>query len=132
MCVKYMALNLKSFICLTGSDVLRTCSGQAINDCKIANDVNYCFCSGSDLCNGNKSQTSYTKPQPPIDDEDQEVEGSGGGGYPLTKLYPNPTTAHPPHGTTTTSVSQSHCSATLSRTLEFLPLIVTIMTAVMH
>lgn len=99
----------------------------------MANGVNYCFCSGSDLCNGNKSQTNYPVPLPPIDDEDQDVpEGSGGGDYSQTNVNLSPTTAHPPHGTTTSSVSPSHDSATTSRTLGFLPLIVAIVTAVMQ
>ncbi|XP_021931073.1 uncharacterized protein LOC110835301, partial [Zootermopsis nevadensis] len=119
----------------SGSHVLRTCSnfGETINDCKIANGVNYCSCSGSDLCNGDKSQTSYTVPQRPTDDEDQELpEGSGGGDYPQTNAYPSPTTAHPPHGTTTRSVTPSHGSATMSRTLGFLPFVVAIVTAAMQ
>ncbi|XP_023710108.1 uncharacterized protein LOC111865900 isoform X2 [Cryptotermes secundus] len=113
-----------------GPHVLRMCSdlSDRINDCKMANGVQYCFCSGSDLCNGNVSQfptrpTVRPVPQPPSDedDEDRDLPEGSGGGFPRTKANPSPTTAHPPHGTTSTSVSPTHGGATTIRTLCLLP-----------
>ncbi|CAG7821808.1 unnamed protein product, partial [Allacma fusca] len=40
-----------------GALVSRTCVNLAINDCKVANAVEYCYCSGA-LCNGEKNYTS--------------------------------------------------------------------------
>jgi hypothetical protein len=132
------ALELKSlFDYFTGPRVLRMCSdlSDTINDCKMANGVHYCFCSGSDLCNGNASQfpsrpTVSPVPQPPNDDDDEDrdlPEGSGEGGFPQTNANPSPSTAHPPHGTTSTSVSPSHGSATAIKTLRLLPVIAALM-----
>jgi hypothetical protein len=101
-----------------------------INDCKMANGVQYCFCTGADLCNGNVPQfptkpTVSPVPHPPNDDDDEDredlSEGSGGG-LPQTKAVPNFTTAHPPHGTTTKSVTTSNGGATTIRTLCLVPL----------
>ncbi|PSN56567.1 hypothetical protein C0J52_01563 [Blattella germanica] len=106
--------------CLTyknGSRVLRMCSQQKeINDCKRANNVQYCLCSG-DLCNGNASK------QAPPDDEDQELpEGSGAGAGAANRDEHRPTTGSPPHGTTTEEPPHS-CATSL------LPALITIATS---
>jgi hypothetical protein len=120
--------------------VLRTCTDQggAINDCKVANGVHYCICSGKDLCNGNLSQfptrpTDRSAPRPSTedDDDDEMTDGSGDNSAP-TKTYYSPTTAHPPHGTTTKNDSPSRGSATISRTLGLLPVMATLVTATTH
>ncbi|XP_069696312.1 uncharacterized protein [Periplaneta americana] len=128
--------------CLTqsrGQEVLRTCTERAgvLNDCKVANDVYYCFCSGSDLCNGNISRQELSKepshpmPQPPVDDEDQDFqEGSGVGAFSTAKSIISPTTVHPPHGTTTRSVSEPAGNTAAGRTLGWLSLIVAVVIAV--
>jgi len=124
--------------CLTQTSephVLRMCSdhGTGINDCKMANGVHYCFCSGKDLCNGNTSQfptrsTARPVPRPTTDDDDEEpTEGSGDFSTPTKNNY-SPTTARPPHGTTITNNSPSRGSA-ISRTLGLLPLMAALVTA---
>jgi hypothetical protein len=128
---------MKEFLySLTEPHVLRMCSelNHAINDCKVANGVHYCFCSGADLCNGNVSQfltrpTARPVTQPPSDDdEDGLQEGSGYDFLPTNANY-SPTTAHPPYGTTTTNVLPSRGSATISRTLGLLPVMAALVTA---
>ena len=98
-----------------------------INDCKVANGVHYCFCSGSDLCNGNMSQF-LTRP-PNEDDEDGPPVRSGDYDLLHTTADDSPTTAHPPHGTTTTNVSPAPGSATISRSLGLLPVMAALVTA---
>lgn len=122
--------------CLTEPHVLRTCSdrGVSINDCKVANGVHYCFCSGSDLCNGNTSQfltrtTARPVPRPTTDDDDEEPTEGSGDDSPPTKTNYSPTTAHPPHGTTTTNDTPSRGSATISSTLGLLPVMAALVTA---
>jgi hypothetical protein len=131
---------MKEFICcLTEPQVLRMCSDRdSINDCKVANGVHYCFCSGKDLCNGNNvSQfpnrpTDRPAPRPTTDDDDDEPTEGSGDDSPPTKTNYSPTTAHPPHGTTTTNDSPSHGSATISRTLGLLSVMVALVTATMQ
>jgi hypothetical protein len=132
-----MGHKMKEFICcLTEPNVLRMCSdqGEAINDCKVANGIHYCFCSGKDLCNGNVSQfltgpTARPVSRPTTDDDDEEPTEGSGDDYPPTKTNYSPTTAHPPHGTTATNDSPSRCSATISRTLGLLPVMAALVTA---
>jgi len=127
---------MKEFICcLTEPHVLRTCSdrGEVINDCKVANGIHYCFCSGRDLCNGVSPvptrPTARPVSQPTTDDEDEEPTEGSGDDSPPTKTNYSPTTAHPPHGTTTTNDSPSRSSATISRTLGLLPVIAALVIA---
>jgi hypothetical protein len=125
--------------CLTEPHVLRMCSDhdEAVNDCKMANGVHYCFCSGKDLCNGNTSQfatrpTARPVSRPATDDDDEEPTEGSGDYSPPTKTNYSPTTARPPHGTTTTNDSSSRGSATISRTLGLLPIIAALVTATVH
>lgn len=122
--------------CLTESHELRTCSdrGEEINDCQVANGVHYCICSGRDLCNGNMSQfstrpTARPVPRPTSDDDDEDPTEGSGDDSPPTKTNYSPTTAHPPHGTTTANDSPSRGSATISRTLGLLPVMAALVTA---
>lgn len=127
---------MKEFLyCLTDSDVLRMCSelSDAINDCKVANGIHYCFCSGSDLCNGNVSQslartTARPMPQPRNEDDEDELPEGSGGGFLHTRADDSPTTARPPHGTTIANISPSHGSATVSCTLGLLPVMAAFVT----
>lgn len=125
---------MKEFICcLTEHLVLRACSDRAgeINDCKMANGIHYCFCSGSDLCNGDESKFLTARPasRPTTDDDDDESTEGSGTDFPPTKTNYSPTTVHPPHGTTTTNDSPLRGSATISRTLGLLPVMAALVTA---
>lgn len=129
---------MKEFIyCLTEPHVLRMCSahGGVINDCKVANGIHYCFCSGKDLCNDNTQFPTRTTDRPmsrPTTDYDEEETTEGSGDYsPPTKTTYSPTTARPPHGTTTND-SPSRGSATICRTLGLLPVMAALVTATAH
>lgn len=59
-----------------GNEVIRTCDTLALNDCKMANKVTYCYCDG-DLCNSGPvssfkidDQSNYGAPN----DDDTDVE----------------------------------------------------------
>ena len=128
-----MGHKIKEFICcLTEPHVLRTCSnpGEGINDCKMANGIHYCFCSGRDLCNGDVRPTVHPVLRSTTEyDEDEPTDGSGDDSSSPRKSYSSPTTAHPPHGTTTTNFSPSRGSAMMSRTLGLLPVMAALVTA---
>lgn len=131
---------MNEFICcLTEPQVLRMCSyhGEAINDCKVANGIHYCYCSGKDLCNGNMLQfptrpTAWPVTRPTTDDDDEEPTEGSGDYSPPTKTSYSPTTARPPHGTTTRNDSPSRGSATISRTLGLLLVMAALVTATVH
>ncbi|CAH1103299.1 unnamed protein product [Psylliodes chrysocephalus] len=58
------------FLKIEGNNKTRSCVDKKLDDCKMANEVEYCFCS-SELCN-----TSTNKLSDITDDEDL-IEGSG-------------------------------------------------------
>lgn len=72
--------------CITqfkGKEITRTCDTLAIDDCKTANGITYCYCS-QDLCNGKQSRIDAHKAYRdvlinyPSDDEDySEMSGLG-------------------------------------------------------
>ncbi|XP_072402676.1 uncharacterized protein [Diabrotica undecimpunctata] len=53
-----------------GDKKIRSCFEKKIDDCKVANEVEYCFCS-TDLCNSGKGKFSS------ITDDEDLIEGSG-------------------------------------------------------
>lgn len=59
-----------------GKNVRKSCAEYSINDCKIANNVTYCFCAGS-LCN---DKTILTPIPLPTDDEDSDPYTEDGSG----------------------------------------------------
>lgn len=63
--------------------MLRTCDTLALNDCKMANKVTYCYCDG-DLCNSRPAssfrindQSNYDASESGALDDDQEDEDYG-------------------------------------------------------
>lgn len=72
-----------------GGDVMRTCDPLALNDCKTANGIQYCYCN-EDLCNRHHQESDdedyedYSGMGPDQDsnqrsDDDEEEGGRGGG-----------------------------------------------------
>lgn len=62
------------YFTILGTIITRKCEIIALEDCKVANKVSYCYCS-TDLCNGEMiiRANDFTN----NDDEDSETEGSG-------------------------------------------------------
>lgn len=56
-----------------GNEVIRTCDTLALNDCKIANKVTYCYCNG-DLCNSRPASSFGIDDQSNYDAEDQNTD----------------------------------------------------------
>ncbi|XP_054273295.1 uncharacterized protein LOC128993431 [Macrosteles quadrilineatus] len=80
--------------CLTqskGDQVMRTCAQLAVDACRWANGVEYCYCMG-ELCNAPPPRSL-----PPSDDEDilDNLEGSGSHEPPATEESTTTTTAIP-------------------------------------
>lgn len=95
------------FLCLcAGPEVMRTCALIAMNVCKTANQVEYCYCTGN-LCNSGVVQSPGK--HPPDDDEDENVEGSGNGGS-AAVTTPPPQFKSTAASTTTRTTSSSSTS----------------------
>lgn len=61
---------------LKGKSILKSCNEYPITDCKIANNVKYCFCANT-LCN---NATVLTPVPIPSDDEDLDQSAEDGSG----------------------------------------------------
>lgn len=72
---------------------MRMCAHLAMNDCKTANLVEYCYCTGN-LCNSGAVKEVHTKPS---DDDEDLAEGSGMGATVLPQT---------PKSTSTTTTSK--------------------------
>lgn len=81
-------INMSIFLIISGTDILRTCTNERLNDCAVANDVIYCYCTG-DLCNKEKAklvrQRELTKRKTnemhlrtPATTDDEDLEESSG------------------------------------------------------
>ena len=81
----------------TGKEVIRTCDTLALNDCKMANKVMYCYCNG-DLCNSRPAssfsiddQSNYDASDAdggPGSDEDDDYGDEFSGMSPTEPLFP--------------------------------------------
>lgn len=81
-----------------GNEVMRTCDPLALNDCKVANKVTYCYCNG-DLCNSLPPSSFSTDDQSNYDasagagDEDDDTDEDYGDADESSGMRP---TAAPP------------------------------------
>lgn len=76
----------------TGTEVIRTCDPLALNDCKVANKVTYCYCNG-DLCNsrpvssfGIDDQSNYDASESGDDDDADDYGDEFSGMRPTTTV----------------------------------------------
>lgn len=68
-----MASSIPLTLTPAGNQVIRTCDTLALNDCKIANKVTYCYCNG-DLCNSRPASSFGIDDQSNYDAEDQNTD----------------------------------------------------------
>lgn len=113
LCSKYRHHSRDSFVkecpptshgCLTkiegGGSIIRTCAPVAIDDCKVANGVTYCYCS-SDKCNTPDRRLSDPHPAPStghhnpsqgalLSDDEDNTEGSAWPSFYYDNYYERP------------------------------------------
>lgn len=77
MTIKFI-IHTNIFFFFLGKITLKSCNKYSITDCKIANNMKYCFCIGA-LCNN--ATISSPNPNPsPTDDEDLDQSSEDGSG----------------------------------------------------
>ncbi|KAF4516793.1 hypothetical protein B566_EDAN004632 [Ephemera danica] len=136
MCPRNVEAGCLTQTTLSGGQVSKMCSNIPVDDCKSANGVEYCYCRG-EMCNVKSKPlppavplpTVPNKPPPthpthphsfqlqqvkPGDDEDDNIEGSGGGSRSRDKTTAVPKSAGV-SSTTQRSTTQRTPSAATSQ-----------------